>query len=170
MGSGASKTTEEEDDGSNGGGGGQLYVSLKMENSKVQGKLTPHIYGFVPMIGSWDPSKAVSIETLDFKFLLKPKYRNTPCIAEEGENRLLTGGSLQGDARVALFKLEGDVILEFRVFINADRVSPFDLAASWRAYRENFQPSDSTALEVLCPSHGDILILKWDGCGDGSPY
>ncbi|KAL0723788.1 hypothetical protein Bca4012_038387 [Brassica carinata] len=165
MGSGASKTTEEEDDGSNGGGGGQLYVSLKMENSKVQGKLTPHIYGFVPMIGSWDPSKALPLlresasismlsfvvppdhETLDFKFLLKPKYRNTPCIAEEGENRLLTGGSLQGDARVALFKLEGDVILEFRVFINADRVSPFDLAASWRAYRENFQPSDSTALE-----------------------
>ena len=95
--------------------------------------------------------------------MLKPKYRDTPCIVEEGQNRLLTGGSLQGDARVALFKLEGDVILEFRVFINADRVSPFDLAASWRAYRENFQPStvrgipdvsinpDSTVVEVVYP-------------------
>ena len=61
MGSGASKNTEEEDDGSNGGGGGQLYVSLKMESSKVQGELTPHVYGSVPVIGSWDPSKAVSI-------------------------------------------------------------------------------------------------------------
>ncbi|CAH8339711.1 unnamed protein product [Eruca vesicaria subsp. sativa] len=53
MGSAASKNTEEEeeDDCSNGGGGGQLYVSLKMENSKVQGELTPHIYGSVPVIG-----------------------------------------------------------------------------------------------------------------------
>ncbi|XP_020867494.1 6-phosphofructo-2-kinase/fructose-2,6-bisphosphatase isoform X3 [Arabidopsis lyrata subsp. lyrata] len=158
MGSGASKNTEEDDDGSN-GGGGQLYVSLKMENSKVEGELTPHVYGSLPLIGSWDPSKALPMqresasmseisfvvppdhETLDFKFLLKPKHRNTPCIVEEGQNRLLTGGSLQGDARLALFRLEGDVIVEFRVFINADRVSPFDLATSWRAYRENLQPS-----------------------------
>ena len=27
------------------------------------------------------------------------------------------------------------------MFIKADRVSPFDLAASWRAYQENLQPS-----------------------------
>ncbi|XP_009118995.1 6-phosphofructo-2-kinase/fructose-2,6-bisphosphatase isoform X2 [Brassica rapa] len=181
MGSGASKNTEEEDDGSNGGGGGgggQLYVSLKMESSKVQGELTPHVYGSVPVIGSWDPSKALPLqresgsiselsfvvppdhETLDFKFLLKPKYRDAPCIVEEGENRLLTGGSLQGDARVALFKLEGDVILEFRVFINADRVSPFDLAASWRAYRENFQPSTVRGIPDNCPSESLELDLE----------
>ena len=60
MGSSASKNTEEEEEGSN-GGGGQLYVSLKMENSKVEGEITPHVYGSVPVIGSWDPSKAVSI-------------------------------------------------------------------------------------------------------------
>ncbi|XP_010457873.1 PREDICTED: 6-phosphofructo-2-kinase/fructose-2,6-bisphosphatase isoform X1 [Camelina sativa] len=158
MGSGASKNSEDDDDGSN-GGGGQLYVSLKMENSKVEGELTPHVYGSLSLIGSWDPSKALPMlresasmselsfvvppdhETLDFKFLLKPKNRNTPCIVEEGENRLLIGGSLQGDARLALFRLEGDVIVEFRVFIKADRVSPFDLATSWRAYRENLQLS-----------------------------
>ncbi|KAF3497576.1 hypothetical protein DY000_02058117 [Brassica cretica] len=144
MGSSASKNTEGEEDGSNGGGGGQLYVSLKMENSKVEGELTPHVYGSVPLVGSWDPSNALpmlreSASMSELSFV--PKYRDTPCIVEEGENRILTGGSLQGDARVALFKLEGDVIVEFRVFINADRVSPFDLAASWRAYRENLQPS-----------------------------
>ncbi|XP_009118462.1 6-phosphofructo-2-kinase/fructose-2,6-bisphosphatase [Brassica rapa] len=188
MGSSASKNTEDEEDGSN-GGGGQLYVSLKMENSKVEGELTPHVYGSVPLVGSWDPSNALPMlresasmselsfvvppdhETLDFKFLLKPKYRDTPCIVEEGENRILTGGSLQGDARVALFKLEGDVIVEFRVFINADRVSPFDLAASWRAYRENLQPStvrgipdvsinpDPTPVEN-CPSESLELDLE----------
>lgn len=63
MGSSASKNTEDEEDGSNGGGGGQLYVSLKMENSKVEGELTPHVYGSVPLVGSWDPSNAVSIDS-----------------------------------------------------------------------------------------------------------
>lgn len=82
-----------------------------------------------------------NLETLDFKFLLKPKYSNTPCVVEEGPNRLLTGGTLQGDARLALFMLNGDEVLESRVFIKADRVSPFDLAASWRAFQENLQPS-----------------------------
>nr|DAD26279.1 TPA_asm: hypothetical protein HUJ06_027747 [Nelumbo nucifera] len=163
MGTGASKNP----DSSHGGDrddcldhdGGQLYISLKMENFKLKGELIPHIYGSVPLVGSWDCSKALSMEresksmwelsfvvppnheTLDFKFLLKPKHSNVPCIVEEGPNRLLTRGTLQGDARLALFRLNGDEVLEYRVFIKADRVSPFDLAASWRAYKENLQPS-----------------------------
>lgn len=60
---------------------------------------------------------------------------------EDGPNRQLKGGMLQGDGRSALFALNGDEILEYKVFIKADSVSPFDLAASWRAYRENLQPS-----------------------------
>lgn len=83
----------------------------------------------------------MGVETLDFKFLLKPKYNNSPCIVEAGPNRLLTRGTLQGDARVALFRLNADEVLEYRVLIHADRVSPFDLAASWRAYQENLRPS-----------------------------
>ncbi|KAK3020081.1 hypothetical protein RJ639_003705 [Escallonia herrerae] len=162
MGTGASKNP---DSGSHGGedredhAGGQLYVSLKMENYKLKADLIPHVYGSVPLVGSWDSSKALSMErestsmwelsfvvppnheTLDFKFLLKPKYSNATCIVEEGPNRLLTGGTLQGDARLALFRINADEVLENRVFIKADRVSPFDLAASWRAYQENLQPS-----------------------------
>ncbi|KAK3010180.1 hypothetical protein RJ639_010765 [Escallonia herrerae] len=162
MGTGASRNP---DSGSHGGedredhAGGQLYVSLKMENYKLKADLIPHVYGSVPLVGSWDSSKALSMErestsmwelsfvvppnheTLDFKFLLKPKYSNTTCVVEEGPNRLLTGGTLQGDARLALFRINADEVLENRVFIKADRVSPFDLAASWRAYQENLQPS-----------------------------
>lgn len=80
-------------------------------------------------------------ETLDFKFLLKPRYGSAPCIVEEGPNRLLAGGHLQGDARLAIFRFSADEVLEHPVVIKADRVSPFDLAASWRAYQDNLQPS-----------------------------
>ncbi|KAG6382631.1 hypothetical protein SASPL_157697 [Salvia splendens] len=49
--------------------------------------------------------------------------------------------ALQGDRNSAVFKVAGDEVLEYKVFIQADRVSPFDLAASWRVYQENFQRS-----------------------------
>nr|XP_043635601.1 6-phosphofructo-2-kinase/fructose-2,6-bisphosphatase-like isoform X1 [Erigeron canadensis] len=164
MGSGSSRNLDSSSHGSGeekdiDHGGGQLYVSLKMENYKLKGDLVPHVYGSVPLVGSWDTSKALSMErestsswdlsfvvppnheTLDFKFLLKPKYHNVPCIEEEGTNRQFMGGTLQGDARLAVFKFNPDEVLEYRVFIKANRVSPFDLAASWRAYQENFEPS-----------------------------
>lgn len=80
-------------------------------------------------------------DTMDFKFLLKPKDRNAPCIAEEGPNRLLFGGAMQEGSRLALFRLESKEVIEYQVIVEADRVSPFDLAASWRAYQENFRPS-----------------------------
>ncbi|CAJ2640318.1 unnamed protein product [Trifolium pratense] len=166
MGTGVSK--EEADGGSEGTkdrldddhqAGGQLYVSLKMENHKLTTHLVPHVYGSVPLVGSWDSSKALSMEresvsmweisfvvppnheTLDFKFLLKPKHSDAPCFVEEGPSRLLIGGALGEDARHALFKLDNDEVLEYQVFVKADRVSPFDLAASWRAYQDNFRPS-----------------------------
>ncbi|KAK7289843.1 hypothetical protein RIF29_03813 [Crotalaria pallida] len=165
MGTGASKDSsedggKEERERLDQEAGGQLYVSLKMENNrKLTGNLVPHVFGSVPLVGSWDPSKALSMEresvsmwelsfvvppnheTLDFKFLLKPKDDNAPCFVEEGPNRLLIGGALQEDARLALFRLDNAEILEYQVFVKADRVSPFDLAASWRAYQDNFRPS-----------------------------
>ncbi|XP_059660893.1 6-phosphofructo-2-kinase/fructose-2,6-bisphosphatase isoform X2 [Cornus florida] len=163
MGTGVSKNTDSTSHGSEereDHEGGQLFVSIKMENYKPKGELIPHVYGSVPLVGSWDSSKALSLEresasmwelsfvvppnheTLDFKFMLKPQYNNVPCILEEGPNRLLTGGTLQHeDARPALFRLNSEDVLEYRVLIKADRVSPFDLAASWRAYQDNLQPS-----------------------------
>ncbi|KMT02145.1 hypothetical protein BVRB_9g207270 [Beta vulgaris subsp. vulgaris] len=150
---------DERDEDEAGGGGGQLYVSLRMENYTLKGDLLPHVFGSAPIVGSWDSSRALPLErestsiwalsfvvppnheTLDFKFLLRPKDNNNPCIIEEGPNRILSGGRLQGDARAALFRLNVDAVLEYRVCIKADRVSPFDLASSWRAYQDNLQHS-----------------------------
>ncbi|CAI0548968.1 unnamed protein product [Linum tenue] len=165
MGTGTSKDADgvahdesDDRDGSLDQAGGQLYVSLKMENYKLNGKIIPHVYGSVPLVGSWDPCKALSMEresasmwelsfvvppnheTLDFKFLLKPKYGSAPCVIEEGAHRVLSRGALQGESRLAVFR-NGEETLEHKIFIKADQVSPFDLAASWRAYQENLRPS-----------------------------
>lgn len=69
MGTGASRNPDssshggEEREGENldQAGGGQLYVSLKMVNYKLQAAddVLPHVYGSAPLVGSWDPSKAV---------------------------------------------------------------------------------------------------------------
>lgn len=104
-----------------------------------------------------------TIETLDFKFLLKPKDADTPCIIEEGPTRHLTGGMLEGDVRIAWFKMNGDhETLEFRVFNKADIVSPLDLAASWRVFKENFQPSKVRGIPDVsinvAPAHGTEVI------------
>ncbi|KAH1262979.1 6-phosphofructo-2-kinase/fructose-2,6-bisphosphatase [Glycine max] len=135
-----------------------LYVSVKMENPNLtlSRDLLPHVSGSCP---SLDPSKALSMEresasvwelsfvvppnheALEFKFLLKPKYIDNPCFIEEGPSRVLIGGALQDGDRLALFRLDSDQVLEYRVFVEAKRASPFDLAASWRAYQENFRLS-----------------------------
>lgn len=62
MGSGASKNPDTSSHGSDEReehAGGQLYVSLKMENYNLNCDLIPHVYGSVPLVGSWDSSKAV---------------------------------------------------------------------------------------------------------------
>nr|KYP45719.1 6-phosphofructo-2-kinase/fructose-2,6-biphosphatase 1 [Cajanus cajan] len=136
---------------------GLLYVSVKMENPNLT--LLPHVSASFPLGPSWDPSKALSMEresasvwefsfvvppnheALEFKFLLKPKDINMPCFVEEGPSRVLIGGALQDGDRLALFRLDNDQVLEYRVFVEAKRVSPFDLAASWRAYEDNFRLS-----------------------------
>ena len=112
----------------------KVNLSILLENDLLNFRVCGSLYLFVCFT-------CLNVETLDFKFLLKPKYGYSPCIVEEGPNRLLTGGTLQGDARLALFKLDNEEVLEYRVFIKADRVSPFDLAASWRAYQDNLRPS-----------------------------
>jgi hypothetical protein len=80
-------------------------------------------------------------EALDFKFLLKPKDDDSPCFVEEGPSRVIIGGALQGGATLASFKLDNDQAVEYKVFVQASRVSAFDLAASWRSYKENFHLS-----------------------------
>lgn len=78
MGTSASKSTDGGSHGVEGReeenldqAGGQLYISLKMENYKLKGELIPHVYGSVPLVGSWDSSKAVCLifSLIDFFFL-----------------------------------------------------------------------------------------------------
>lgn len=63
---GNSEETKDRTDDDDDQAGGQLYVSLKMENLKLTTHLVPHVYGSVPLVGSWDSSKAVIFITLMF--------------------------------------------------------------------------------------------------------
>ncbi|KAJ7531637.1 hypothetical protein O6H91_14G052100 [Diphasiastrum complanatum] len=150
-------------------GGTQLYVLLKMHKingSQLPQGLLPHVYGSAPMVGCWDPSKAIAMEresvsmwelsfvvpldhgaeALEFKFLLKAKENLDLCIIEEGPNRILYEGNMEGDAgSLATFKILGadNGVFKFPVSVSADQLSPFTLAASWRSYKENLQSHGS---------------------------
>ncbi|MCO5554898.1 hypothetical protein L7F22_008436 [Adiantum nelumboides] len=172
--------------------GSQLYVSLKMEvdptSCKRLGDVVPHVYGSAHLVGSWDPFKALAMErettstweisfvapsdheTLDFNFLLKPRHGTSPCIIEEGSKRLLSGGNIMDrDAgSTALFRLpeNGPDIVEFPVHVKADRVSPFALAGSWRAYKENLQSHGSMVRGIPDVSIDSMpLTLSLEGSG-----
>jgi len=82
------------------------------------------------------------LESLDFKFVLKRKDDSSQYIIEEGPNRPLGCQSNEFEMRTAVFKLnEGKEVLECKVQVETEMLSPFDLAASWRAHQEYFQPS-----------------------------
>ncbi|CAD6203236.1 unnamed protein product [Miscanthus lutarioriparius] len=81
-------------------------------------------------------------ESLDFKFVLKRKDDSSQYIIEEGPNRPLGCQSNEFEMRTAVFKLnEGKEVLECKVQVETEMLSPFDLATSWRAHQEYFQPS-----------------------------
>ncbi|KAL6649748.1 hypothetical protein ACP70R_013972 [Stipagrostis hirtigluma subsp. patula] len=144
-----------------GGISDQLFVSVKLESPRLaELDLAPHLFGSHPVAGSWEPSRALPMErasaavwelscvvpsqqeALEFKFVLKPKDDCSSCIVEEGENRLLGSGSTEMEMRTALFKLiEDKDVLECNVWVETEMLSPFDLAASWRAHQEYIQPS-----------------------------
>lgn len=88
-------------------------------------------------------------------------------MVEEGPNRVLKGGTLCGDVRLANFRIgsacsDGGLedMLECRVIMKADIVSPFDLAASWRAYQENFQPSTVRGIPDVSINSAPVMGLE----------
>ncbi|CAN6325532.1 unnamed protein product [Urochloa humidicola] len=146
---------------SSGGISDQLFISIQLESPQLaELDLDPHLFGSHPVAGSWDPCKALPLERasaavwdlscvvpsqnelLDFKFVLKQKNDSSQCIVEEGPNRSLVCQSTEVEMRTAVFKLnEGKDELECKVQVETEMLSPFDLAASWKAHQEYLQPS-----------------------------
>lgn len=93
---------------------------------------------------------------LDFKFLLKGKGDGDLTILEEGANRILQAGSMGGASPTAQFKFPTDngiQLLQLLVSIQADPVSPFALAASWRSLRKNLQSHGSMVMSM-----SDVIV------------
>ncbi|XP_024399319.1 6-phosphofructo-2-kinase/fructose-2,6-bisphosphatase [Physcomitrium patens] len=153
--------------------GGQLFVSLKLHKSDGQPlpfNAVPHITGSLPIVGLWDPAKATAMEgesstvwelsfvvpsdhdTLEFKFVLKPTDKECEGVFEEGPNRILKAGVMSGGpgpiAKFILPKEYGVQMLELPVSVATDPVSPFALAASWRALKKNIKPYGTRVLGI----------------------
>uniref|UniRef100_A0A0A9F012 CBM20 domain-containing protein n=1 Tax=Arundo donax TaxID=35708 RepID=A0A0A9F012_ARUDO len=144
-----------------GGISDQLFVSVKLESPRLaELDLAPHLFGSHPVAGSWDPCKALPMEPaadavwelscvvpslhemLDFKFALRQKDNSSRCIVEEGLNRSLGCGNNEVEMRTAVFKLDEEKeVLECKVQVETEILSPFDLAASWKAHQGYLQPS-----------------------------
>ena len=69
-------------------GGAQLYVSLRMENARISGDLVPHVFGSEPIIGSWDPARAVRTHGPRALLLCLPRL----CFPAAGMMQLLRFG------------------------------------------------------------------------------
>ncbi|CAK9227393.1 unnamed protein product [Sphagnum troendelagicum] len=154
--------------------GGQLFVTLKLH--KLDGEplplnAVPHITGSMPIIGFWDLDKAVSMEreaadlwelsfivpsdheSLEFKFVLRPMDDMAQDILEDGPNRVLkVGKMLSGPGSFAKFELPeeyGMQSVELAVSMTTDPVSPFALAASWRALKKNLKPHSANRVRGI---------------------
>nr|GEV28287.1 6-phosphofructo-2-kinase/fructose-2,6-bisphosphatase-like isoform X1 [Tanacetum cinerariifolium] len=75
--------------------GGQLYVCLEMEDYSIKGDLVPHVYGSVPLVGSWDPQKALALER-ESSSMWQLSFVVSPNHVEEGPTRQFISGTLQG--------------------------------------------------------------------------
>ncbi|GJN08168.1 hypothetical protein PR202_ga26061 [Eleusine coracana subsp. coracana] len=90
----------------------------------------------------------VGRETLDFKFVLKPIDNSSQCIVEEGPNRSLGSGVTQVLTRSAVFKIKENDELECKIWAETEMLSPFDLAASWRAHQGHFQGTHDAVMNA----------------------
>ncbi|TVU47399.1 hypothetical protein EJB05_06999, partial [Eragrostis curvula] len=144
---------------SSGGISDQLFVSVKLESPRLaELDLAPHLLGSHPVAGSWDLFKALPMERaadavwelscvipsqheiLDFKFVMKSKD-GSRCIIEEGPNRSLGSRNDEVEMRTAVIKLNEKDELECKIWVEMEILSPFDLAASWKAHQGYIQPS-----------------------------
>ncbi|KAG8096388.1 hypothetical protein GUJ93_ZPchr0013g35572 [Zizania palustris] len=89
-------------------------------------------------------------ETLDFKFLLKPKDNSSRCIFEEGPDRSVGYGSNEVEIRNVLFKFNDESgVVECKIVVETEMLSSFDLAASWKAHQEHLQPKTRGTHDVI---------------------
>eukprot|EP00250_Pteridium_aquilinum_P003941 c14203_g1_i1 orf=119-2296(+) len=143
------------------------FVSFKLHYQQQQQQfpshLAPFIYGSCPLLGAWDPNRAIEMtrvsellwelelvippchERVEFNFLVKDVDNSMFWKREEHQRRLLLDGN-GGDNTNSYAKfrsLEADEELEFFVSVTMETMSPSSLAAMWKAYRGGLKSSTS---------------------------
>ncbi len=103
-------------------------------------------------------------DIMEFKFVLKPVDREYEGVFEEGPNRILKAGVMSGGpGLIAKFNLPeeyGLQRLELPVSVVTDQVSPFALAASWRALKKNIKPHGVRLLGIPDVSLDQVRVFN----------
>jgi 6-phosphofructo-2-kinase / fructose-2,6-biphosphatase 3 len=107
-------------------------------------------------------STLLLLETLDFKFVLKPKD-GSHCIFEEGPNQSLGCENNEVEMRTVLFKLNEKDELDCKIWFDMEMLSPFDLATSWRAHQGNLQPSGVRGTnDAVMNAGSESMVQVWN--------
>lgn len=100
---------------------------------------------------------------------MKPTDKECEGVFEEGPNRILKAGVMSGGpgpiAKFILPKEYGVQMLELPVSVATDPVSPFALAASWRALKKNIKPYGTRVLGIPDVSLDQVRVLKFHASG-----
>ncbi|KAH7415185.1 hypothetical protein KP509_14G031600 [Ceratopteris richardii] len=132
------------------------FVSIKLHDQQRQlpSQLAPFVYGSSPLLGSWDPDKAIKMRQasellwevelaippphgeLEFSFLVK--HLDNPSlygVEDHPKRLLLPANRAYHSTTCAKFKdIEQIKELELSVSMQMESISPALLAAMWRAY------------------------------------
>ncbi|MCO5603104.1 hypothetical protein L7F22_057249 [Adiantum nelumboides] len=132
-------------------------ISIKLHDQQQQlpAHLAPFVYGSSPLLGSWDPNKAVEMkqveelkwelemavpphyEELEFNFLVRD--RNDAMIWKMEEHRkrmLLPANKTENTRACAKFRhLKNVQELELSVFVHVESIAPASIAAMWKAHK-----------------------------------
>lgn len=140
-----------------------MSIELHDQQQQFPAHLALFLYGSSPLLGSWDPNRAIQInrvdeylwnlelvipaccENVEFNFLVKDHDNPTFQRAEEQDRRLLLGESTRVNTKsCAVFKrLDAFEELKLLVSVHVESMPPSSLAAMWKAHKEDLKSNGS---------------------------
>ncbi|KAI5070234.1 hypothetical protein GOP47_0014577 [Adiantum capillus-veneris] len=138
-----------------------VSIKLNDEQQLLPAHLVPFVYGSSPLLGSWDPTKAIEMtqteeltwelelavppqyEELEFNFLVRDLDGLTIWkIEEHQKRRLLPANKAENTRACAKFRnLKQIEEVELPVYVHVESIPPSSVAAMWKAHKGGLKVS-----------------------------